>query len=284
MWCFAKPCHIVPLAGVVIECPAALQVLKTLISSSEFVNAVLEGDPSLFATLVNKLASSTTGEDAPGSVFNYPTLTSCFTLKHESLAGQTGFLVERAVASAIDSTNETNLRRLSELCGAVSSNILDFFREDLLVELSCCLRDLCSHPLGTNSHIEMMLAQSLMAQLTIAFQKPQTPSKSSLETPPRSRFPEACQKRIFKCFSDSNALTTLNITVLRLAMFCSKERQPSPSVALEALKIARKIMEPISSSVRKRWAVVNAKLFDKFLARLNREAHDLEVRLEVGYY
>ena len=270
------------LAKIVVESPTALEVLRSLISSPEFVNAVLEGDSSLFAALINKMAPSTPGNDAPGSIFNFPTLTSRFTLKHNVFVGQTKELVERAAASTIGSSKEANLRRLSELCGATSSNILDFFHEDLLVQLSCCLRDICSHPLGTNSHIEMMLAQSILAQLAVAFQTPQTPSKSSLETPPRSRFSEACQKRIFKSFSDSNALTTLNITVLRLAMFCSKDRQPSPSVALEALKIARKIIVPISPSVRKQWVAVNANLFAKFLARLNREGHDLNIRLEVG--
>ena len=128
----------------------------------------------------------------------------------------------------------------------------------------------------------MMLAQDILAQLAIAFQTPQTPSKSSLETPPGAKATEAWRQRIFQLFSESNASTTLKITILRLAMLCSEEAGSAPLIALEGLKLARRIITPIELTARKWWAAKNSKLLAKFLSRLSREALDLKIRLQVG--
>jgi hypothetical protein len=285
VWALAKPCQIVPLARIVMEASTAPGVFRSLISSPEFVNAVLEGNAPLFDGLIDKVDPSSSGTSSPGSpgwIFDYPTLLSCSALKHEALLGLTEGLVHWAAACVTGCPNEANLRHLSELCSTISSNILDLFSEKLLREVSSCCKEICSSSIETKNHIEIMLAQAILAQLTVAFQTPQIPSKSSLETPPGAKFSEACRKRIFKLFVDDNAVSILKTTVLRLAMFCSKDRKFSPSVVLEGIKLARRIIEPIPLSVRRQWVARYPEGCQKSFLRLCREGQDQNTRLEVG--
>ena len=65
-------------------------------------------------------------------------------------------------------------------------------------------------------------------------------------------------------------------------MFCSEDRESSPAVVLEAIKLAHRIIMPVAEHVRWQWMEKNSGLMEKFLSRLNRQALDLNIRLEVG--
>lgn len=256
-------------------------LFNKLLSSTYFVNTVLDSEPSSFDALFEILPP-----DPPDlsscAILDYRTLLSCSALKHEALTDMPTDLVQYIAMCLVKFPNEANLRRLSELCAAVECNILELFCDDTLNAVSSCCKEICSSSIESKTTIETMLAQDILAQLAIALQTPQTPSKSSLETPPGARVAEPCRKRILQLFSECNASTTLKITILRLAMFCSEKSGFPPFIALEGLKLARRIITPIELIVRKRWAAKNSKLLEKLILRLSTEALDLKIRLQAS--
>ena len=280
-WALAKPCQIVPLATIVVE-NNDVTAFRSLARLPDFVNAVLEVKPSWLRALLDKSDKSVIDNSSPEISTDSAALVSACTLKPEGLAGSVLQLIQEASASVVECPTEAGLRHLSQLFNALPSNILDFFTEDALTQLSSRCKEVCSRSIKTENDIEIMLAQDILAQIAHAFQTPQTPSKSSVETPPGAKFTEACRKRVFKLFSESNTATTLKLTVLRLSMFCSEERGCSPQIALEGIKLAQRIIAPMLVPTRRQWAEKNSALVDKFISRLDREGLDVNIRLEVG--
>lgn len=282
MWALAKPCQIIPLATIVVENAECLAVFRILAKAPEFVNAVFEVRSSWLEDLINKAAVGAIDNPLPDDPYYCTAIASSSSLRSETLVASKLSLIRNMALSVINIPSEASLRQLSGFYAALQSNILDALSEDLLTELSCRCKNICSGSIGATNDIEIMLAQDILAQLATAFQTPCTPSKSSLETPPGALFSEVCRKRIFKLFTDVNASTTLKLTVLRLTMFCSVERGSSPLMALEGLTLARRIISPIPMLVRRQWVEKNSKLIEKFLSRLNCEALDANVRLQVS--
>jgi hypothetical protein len=282
VWALAKPCQLVPLATILVDNTTRLEVFGTVASLPEFRNAVLEANPSWLESLLYKTSSDASCNSLPGHLIHCPAFVSSRTLQHEARHALTLQLIRHCARIVTDCPDEENLRRLSELLIAIRSNILDFFTEELLTGLSCRCKEVCSDTTGTKNDIEIMLAQDVLAQLVAAFQSPQTPSKTSLETPPGAKFSEACRKRVFKLFADSNVSTTLKITVLRLSVFCSEEHGSSPLHALDGIRLAQRIIAPVTMPMRRSWVRKNSKLVAKLVQRLDRKNLDLNVRLEVG--
>jgi hypothetical protein len=281
-WARAKPCQLVLLATVLVESTTSLEVFETLACVPDFRNAVLKANPSWLESLLEKTSGGASGNSLPGHLIRCPAFVSSHTLSQEARNALTLQLIQQGAGAVTDSPNEENLWRLSELFSSIRSNILDFFTEELLTGLSSRCKEVCSDTTGTKNDIEIMLAQDVLAQLVMAFQSPQTPSKSSLETPPGAKFSEACRKRVFKLFADPNVSTTLKITVLRLSIFCSEERGSSPLAALDGIRLAQRIIAPVKIPVRRSWVRKNSKLVAKLVQRLGRENLDLSIRLEVG--
>jgi hypothetical protein len=282
VWALAKPCQLVPFATILVKNTTSLEVFGTLASLPEFRSAVLEANPSWLESLLDKTSGDASGNSLPGHLIHCPDFVSSRTLKHEARHALTLQLIRHCAKTVTDCPDEGNFRRLSELLIAIGSNILDFFTEELLTGLSSRCKEVCSDTTGTKNDIEIMLAQDVLAQLVVAFQSPQTPSKSSLETPPGAKFSEACRKRVFKLFADSNVSTTLKITVLRLSVFCSEEHGSSPLAALDGIRLAQRIIAPVTIPVRRSWVRKNSKLVAKLVQRLDRKNLDLNIRLEVG--
>lgn len=259
-----------------------LTLFNTLAKLPEFVDAVLAVGPLWLESHLGEAAANTVGGSSTDHLLDSAALVSCFNPTNEYLHSWVLQLIQAAAVAVADSPNVANLRRLSEMCNALSGNILRFFTEEILAGVSSRCKAICSSPNGNKNDIEIFLAQDILAQLALAFQTPHTPSRSSLETPPGARFSETCRKRVLKLFSDPNSSTTLKITLLRLSVFCSEERGSSPPVILEAIRLAHRIVMPVAEHVRRQWMEKNFGLFEKFLSRLNRQALDLNVRLEVG--
>ena len=175
---------------------------------------------------------------------------------------------------------KTNLGDLFELCAAVSSRILEFFDKDLLSRLTSPRKEFCSGSFVAMNDLEVMLAQDILAQSATAFRTPQTPSKCSLETPPGASSTNAGRKRVLKLFSETNASTTLKLTLLRLSIFCSEG--PNSSVtALEGISVAQRIVAPIQFSIREQCAEMNLRLVEKFPARLYNNVLCLNVQVQL---
>lgn len=277
LWALAKPCQIVPLATIVVHSKAGLDIFQGLETLPALVDAVLELKPAWL-----ECHPHIKNGVYPDSLADSGTLVSSRSSRHgTSLALKSGF-VQQAAETVIGCPNEASLRCLSHLCAALENNILVHFNEDLLTRLSSQCKSICTGFIGVKNDIEIMLAQDVLAQLANAFQIPQTPSKSSLETPLGARFSEGCRNRVFKLFSESNASTTLKLTVLRLSVFCSEERGSSVLVALEGIRLAQRIIAPIAIPIRQQWAQKNPRLIEKFFSRLGRESLDLNTRLEVS--
>lgn len=283
VWAVTKSCQIVPLATVVIEHTTGLLVFRHLAKLPEFVNAVLEVRPSWLESFLDKTTASALSSSSPGNLIDCASLVLHDTLKHGVFPASTLQLIQAAALSVIQRPNEESLRHLSQLIRAISNNVLEYFTDKLLTALSSQCKEVCSGSIKISEGIGIMLAQEILAQLAIAFQTPQTPSKSSVETPPGAKFSEGCRKRVFRLFSNPNASTTIKLTVLRLSVFCSEEHGSASLVALEGIRLARRIIGPISLPVRRQWAEENSKLVEKFLSRLGREALDLNLRLKVGF-
>lgn len=282
VWARAKPCQIVPLATLVVESTTGFDVFRSLSRFPELVDAILEVKPCWLENSLDKTVTTVIGNPSPDHLVDCAALVSRCMLKQGAALASTLQLIQDASVCVTESPDEASLRRLSELLSAVPSNILDFFTEDSLTGLSSRCKEVCSRSVNSENNIEIMLAQDILAQVAVAFQTPPTPSKSSLETPPGAKFSEACRKRVFRLFSDANAATTLRITVLRLSLFCSEEHGSSSPVALEGIRLAQRIIAPLSVPVRQQWAGKYKILVEKFLSRLRREALGLNAQLEVS--
>lgn len=281
MWAIAKPCQIVPLATVVASSPTSPTAFKSLARLPEFVNAVLNVKPSWLPSLPDKTGTNVIGNSSSDRLLDCVDLVSSCTLSHGALLASNRQRLLEAATNVIALRDETSLRRFSELCYAFSGNILDVFTDESLMGLSSWCKGVCSGSIGIRSDIEIMLAQDILAQVAVAFHNPKTPSRCSLETPPGAKFSEACRKRVFKLFSDASATTLLKMTVLRLSMFCSKQRGSSSHVALEGIRLAQRIIAPILASTRQTWVEENLTIVEKLISRLGREGLDLSRRLEV---
>lgn len=206
---------------------------------------------------------------------------SCDTLSQKNLHDLTMRMVQDAAASVVESPAEPALRRLSQMCEVATGNLLDYFTEAALTALSSCCLQVCSGSVSSHTDIEIMLAQNILAHLTVAFQALPTPSQTSVDIPPRARLPDMCQKRASRLFTDANAATTLKLTVLRLSLFCSQDHGFPSSRTLEIVKLARKIIAPVAVPVCQTWAQANSKLINKLLSRLHCQSLDIGARLEV---
>lgn len=282
IWALAKPCQIVPLAKLVIDLNQEPSIFRSLAVMPTFVNTVLETDPSWLEDRLDRADTCAASSPSQRQRFHCAALVAHCTLKKKALPVSTQQLVQDAVVSASESPTEANLRCLSDVLSALPGNILDFFTEKSLSRLSTQCNDICSGSAKTGEFSRIMLAQDLLAQVAVAFQTPQSPLKSSLETPPGVKFSEKCRNRVFKLFSGSNALSALKLIVLYLSVFCSDEPGSSPLLPLEAMILAQRIIAPISVPVRRQWVEGHPLLIEKFLSRLGREALGLNTRLEVG--
>ena len=282
IWALAKPCQIVPLAKMVIDLNQEPSIFRSLAVLPAFVNIVLETDPSWVEDRLDRMDTGAASNSSQRQRFHCAALVAHCTLKKEALPISAQQLVQDAIVLATESPTEANLRCLSDVLSALPSNILDFFTEKSLSRLSTRCNDICSCSTKTGEFSRIMLAQDLLAQVAVAFQTPQTPSKSSLETPPGVKFSEKCRKRVFRLFSGSNALSALKLIVLYLSVFCSDDPEPSPLLPLEGMILAQRIIVPISVPVRQQWVEGHPLLVEKFLSRLGRETLDLNIRLEVG--
>jgi hypothetical protein len=284
VWALAKPCQIVPLARIVLANPAGLDLFERLAQLPDFLNAVFEVKPSWVDGLPENSVMGIGDHPLPKALIYHVVIASSRVSKEESLPLPISRFMKEAIESVVECPNEASLRCLSNLLSAFSKNILDFFTEQSLTDLSYKCTETCSSTIETKNNIEIMLAQDVLAQLALAFQTPQTPSKSSLDTPPGAKFSDASRKRVFKIFSGPNAgWTTLKITVLRMSMFCSKDGGSSPLAALEGIRLAQRIIRPVTALVRCQWVEKNPKLVAKFLSRLACEELDVNMRLEVCF-
>ncbi len=272
----------VPLVKLIVDHTHDLNILRSLAVMPTFVNAVLETNPSLVEDLLGRTAMCAASDSPQGQRVHCAAVVAHHTLKREALPILAVHFVRDAIVSAADNPTKANLRCLSDVLSALTSNILDVFTEDLLNRLSTRCNEVCSGSAKTEKYFKTMLAQDILAQVAVAFQTPQSPSKSSLETPPGVKFSDKCRKRVFKLFSGPNALSVLKITVLYLSVFCSDGPESSPLLPLEGMILAQRIIAPISVSVRRQWVKGAPPLIEKFLSRLGREALGANVRLEVG--
>ncbi|KAF7512285.1 hypothetical protein GJ744_001853 [Endocarpon pusillum] len=280
IWALAKPCQIVPLAKVVIDLKQEPSIFRSLAVLPTFVNTVLETDPSCLEDRLDRTDTGAASNPSQRQRLHCAALVAHYTLKKEALPIATQQLVQDAIVSAAESPTEANIRCLSDVLSALPGSILDFFTEKSLSRLSTRCNDICSGSTKREEFSRIMLAQDVLAQVAVAFQTPQSPSKSSLETPPGVKFSEKCRKRVFKLFSGSNALSALKLIVLYLSVFCSEDPGSSPLLPLEAMILAQRIIAPISVPVRRQWVEEYPLLIEKFLSRLNREALGLKIRLE----
>jgi hypothetical protein len=279
IWALAKPCQIASLARIAVESTTGFDLLRSLARVPEFIKAVLELKPSLFDDLPDKTASSGMGGSLPDHLSDCAALVSYFTLERKTLPAFAAQLIKDAAASVTESPVEASFRPLCELFSAIPSNILEFFNEESLTALSARCKEVFSRFPNREKNIEMMLSQAIVAQVAVAFQEPQTPSKSSLDTPPGAKFSDACRKRVLRLFSDSIAANTLKVTILRSCLLCTED---SPSPALEGIRLAQTIITPISALIRQQFVEKNMNLIEKVLSRSARDRYGLKVRLEVS--
>jgi hypothetical protein len=281
IWAIAKPCQVEAMAWIVGQTHWSMSLFKWFAQIPEFVEAFLQTND--VGVAFNKVEYVVMCTPLTESWSDCQPVLAPLMLKDDSFRELTVRFLRKVAAATIEGPDEESLRHLSKLCEAIPSNLLEVFSEEVLIELSSRCRDVFSDKTASRTDIERMLAHGLLAQFAMAFQTPQTTSKSSLETPPGAKYSDACRKRIAKLFVENNGASSIKLTVLRLAMFCSEERGSSPATALEATKLAQHIVAPIPLHVRKQFVEENLRLVQKYVSRLNRQALDVQIRLEVGY-
>ena len=279
VWALAKPCQTAALAKIAAGPTTEIGLSLRLAGVRKFVKAFIELKPLAFDGFPDLMSSNRMDHSLENHLSDCSVIVSSFTLARRALPDSAVPLIKDAVALAAESPDEEPLRKLYELFRVIPGNILEFFNEESLAALSLRCREVSSRLADRENIFEMMLSQAIMAQLAVAFQSPQTPSKSSLETPPGAKFSDACRKRVHRLFSDCVAANTLKVTLLRSCLLCTED---SPDLALDGMDLAKTIIRPISMLIRQQFLKKSMVLVEKLLSRSARDKCGLNVRLEVS--
>jgi hypothetical protein len=278
VWALAKPCQVAALAKLAAEPTTEIGLAFCLAGVREFVEALIELKPLVFEGFPDRISANRSCHSLQDLLTDCFVIVSSFKLRRRSLPASAVQLIKETVSFTAESSDEQPLRELYQLLSVVPGHVLEFFNEESLAALSLRCKEISSRSSDRETIFEMMLSQAIMAQLAFAFQTPQTPSKSSLETPPGAKFSETCRKRVYKLFSDPLAVTTLKVTLLRLCLLCTD----SPDLALDGMDLTKTIIKPISMLVRQQFLEKSMVLIEKLLSRSAGNKCGLKVRLEVS--
>jgi hypothetical protein len=279
VWALAKPCQISALAKISAEPTTEIALPARLAGLQKFVEALIELKPLAFDGFPDRLTSNRMVHSLDHHLIDCSVMVSSFTLGRRTLPASAVQIIKDAVVLAAESQDEKTLYPLYTLFRVIPGNILEFFNEESLAALSLGCKEVCSRFPDREKIFEMMLSQAIMAQLAVAFQTPQTPSKSSLETPSGAKFSDACRKRVYRLFSENAAANTLKVTLLRLCLLCNEDL---PHLALQGMDMAKTIIKPISMFLRQQFFKKSMVLVEKLLSRSARDKCGLNVRLEVS--
>ena len=196
-----------------------------------------------------------------------------------ALPASTSAFFEHLLERMVESLTIDNIRMVHQAMSSLSTTFLDLVPATTFERFASTCNDI----LRTNQdHVQNMLCLGIYVLAAKEYQCLPGGSLASsyLGSPPSSQVRE-WRENISTFFSADKAFPTTSFTVLRVALFCSLERQFSVQEALDCILLGIQIIRKIEPATLCSWVSKNRAVAERLQAKLSRPDLELEIRFAV---